>query len=88
MKGPHPSWSYTLGNYEMVCTLEERSDGSFLVLVTKNGQELERLTFPKPVPGDFESAMAASNAAMKLQEKYRLQAAQGMQPEFNRLRPR
>jgi hypothetical protein len=85
---PHVAWGQTLGNYKMVCTIEERRDRTTVLVVTENGQELERAEFPAPERGDFAGAMAAWDAAWKLREKYYQRALEGMQPEFNRLRPR
>ena len=86
--GPYVVWSLPLGNYEMVCTLEERDDGSRLVVVKENGVEIDRAEFPAPERGDLAGAMAASNHAMGLRDKFYSRAMQGMSAEFARLRPR
>jgi hypothetical protein len=84
---PHVAWSLPLGNYEMVCTIEERRDGGRVVIVKENGVEIDHAEFPAPERGDFLDAMRASNHAQKLREKWYSRALQGMTAEFARLRP-
>jgi hypothetical protein len=86
--GRHVLWSQNLGNYEMACTVEERPDGSWVVIVKENGAEIERAEFPAPEHGDLAGAIAATNHAMQLQQKFFSRAMQGMSSEFSRLRPR
>lgn len=77
-----------LGDYEMVCTIEERRDGSAVLVVKENGIEIDRGEFPAAERGDLTGAMAVWDRAWQLRDQLYARAMQGMRPEFARLRPR
>jgi len=88
LQGPRVAWSLPLGNYEMVCTIEERPDLSSVLVVKENGAELAREEFPAAPREDPASAMAVWDRAWKLREQFYPRASKRMSAEFERLRPR
>lgn len=83
--GPRVAWSLPLGNYDMRCTLEECQDGSSVLVVTENGQELDRVEVGAPPKGDLQAAMKAWEIAWDLRSRYFDRAMQGAAAEYRRL---